>query len=200
MPRATPLPPDERRAALIAATGPLLAEFGREVSTRQIAEAASVAEGTIFRAFGTKEALIDAAVEDVFDPAHTCAALAVIPVTLHLEDRLVAAVMVLQASLRQMFAIFHAMRMRPLGRDHDHVEDRRRHEEQLNAAVAALLEPDRARLRMTPAEAAVVLRMVAFSLTHPLLGNPELAQPERIVDLVLHGITQNGTSTERTSC
>ncbi len=48
MSRATPLPLDERRAALIAATEPLLEQFGRDVSTRQIAEAACVAEGTIF--------------------------------------------------------------------------------------------------------------------------------------------------------
>ena len=69
VPRATPLPPDERRAALIAATEPLLERFGRDVSTRQIAEAAGVAEGTIFRVFPTKEALIDAVLEEVFDVA-----------------------------------------------------------------------------------------------------------------------------------
>ena len=76
MTRAAPLPPDERRAALIAATEPLLEQFGREVSTRQIAEAASVAEGTIFRAFATKDALIDAVLEDVFDVQRTCDELA----------------------------------------------------------------------------------------------------------------------------
>ncbi|HBX79727.1 MAG TPA: TetR/AcrR family transcriptional regulator, partial [Propionibacteriaceae bacterium] len=51
MTRAAPLSPDDRRRALIAATRPLLAEFGPDVSTRRIAEAAGVAEGTIFRVF-----------------------------------------------------------------------------------------------------------------------------------------------------
>ena len=113
MSRATPLPPDERRAALIAATEPLLEQFGRDVSTRQIAQAACVAEGTIFRAFATKEALIDAVLEDVFDVQRTCDELAAIDRSLDLEGRMVAAVGVLQARLRRVFALFHSMRIGP---------------------------------------------------------------------------------------
>ena len=117
--RATPLPPDERRAALIAATEPLLEQFGREVSTRQIAEAASVAEGTIFRAFPTKEALIDAVLNDVFDVQHTCDELARIDLGHAVEARLVTAVGVLQARLHRVFALFHSMRLaRPVKHDH----------------------------------------------------------------------------------
>src|SRR4029078_8863346 len=86
--RAAPLPLDERRAALIAATEPLLEQFGREVSTRQIAEAANVAEGNIFRAFPTKDALIDAVLNDVFDVQHTCDELAEIDLRQDVEERL----------------------------------------------------------------------------------------------------------------
>ena len=66
--RAKPLAPDERRAAIIDAVLPLLREKGRDVSTREIAEAAGIAEGTIFRAFGDKDSLIAAAVDRYFDP------------------------------------------------------------------------------------------------------------------------------------
>ena len=165
--RAAPLPLDERRAALIAATEPLLEQFGRDVSTRQIAEAARVAEGTIFRAFPTKEALIDAVLEEVFDNQRTCDELAAIDPALPLEARLISAVTILQARLRRVFALFHALRLSQPDKDSNAFRVRRDADnEKLNAAVAALLEPDLDRLRMAPADAASALRTVTL-LTHP---------------------------------
>src|SRR6185437_10931544 len=46
--RAPAMRAEERRAAIIAATLPLLLERGTNISTRQIAETAGIAEGTIF--------------------------------------------------------------------------------------------------------------------------------------------------------
>ncbi|MDO7881526.1 TetR/AcrR family transcriptional regulator [Salinibacterium soli] len=59
--RARPLSVEDRRASIIAAVIPLLLEHGTGVTSRQISEAAGVAEGTVFRAFGDKDSLIDAA-------------------------------------------------------------------------------------------------------------------------------------------
>src|SRR3954451_1250106 len=101
MVRATPMPPDERRAALMAATEPLLERFGRDVSTRQIAEAAGGAEGTIFRALPTKEALIDACLAEAFDVQHAVDELAAVEDCPDLESCMVAAVGVLQARMRR---------------------------------------------------------------------------------------------------
>ena len=182
------MPPDERRAALIAATEPLLERFGREVSTRQIAEAASVAEGTIFRAFPTKDALIDAVLEEIFDVQRTCEELHRIDLSLNLEDRMVAAVGVLQTRLRKAFALFHSMRLGPRPDQRDFKARQKSDNERLDAGVVRLLEPDHGRLRVPPDEAANALRAVTFALTHPIVGNGRHTRPEQIVDLVLHGI------------
>src|SRR3954454_10741580 len=86
--RAAALPPEERRAAIVAAALPLLAAHGTAVTTREIAEAAGIAEGTIFRVFADKEALIRAAIEKAFDPAPLVAALEAIDRALPLDGRL----------------------------------------------------------------------------------------------------------------
>ena len=64
MTRARPLPPAERRASLIAATRQLILDHGPDVTTRQVAEAAKVAEGTLFRVFPTRRDLIAATIAD----------------------------------------------------------------------------------------------------------------------------------------
>src|SRR3546814_18239655 len=60
--RAPALPADERREAIIRATLPLLLEHAEMVSTRQIAEAAGIGEGTIIRRFDDQEAVITAVI------------------------------------------------------------------------------------------------------------------------------------------
>ena len=66
--RASALPPDERRSAIIDATLPLLLENAEMVTTRQIAEASGIAEGTIFRVFADKDAVIAAVIDAAVDP------------------------------------------------------------------------------------------------------------------------------------
>jgi AcrR family transcriptional regulator len=202
MTRAAPLPLDERRAALIAATEPLLERFGREVSTRQIAEAAGVAEGTIFRAFATKEDLIDAVIEDAYNVERTCSDLAEIDLGLSLEERLVAAVVILQERLRRVVALFWSLRLRKEAHDRDSFRAKQQAEnELLNNAVAALIKPDQDQLRLDALDAASVLRAITFSMSHHILGDQRLTEPQQIVDLVLYGVCRHRSPYRgRTSC
>ena len=200
--RAAPLPLDERRAALIAATEPLLERFGRDVSTRQIAEAAGVAEGTIFRAFATKEALIDAVIEDAYDVQHTCDELAQVDLGLSFEQRLIAAVGILQERLRRLLALFGSLQLRKQPHDHDSFRAKQQADNGLlNGALAILIKPDQQRLRLDPVEAASALRAITFAMSHHILGDERLAQPQQIVDLFLYGVCrQRGPHRGRTSC
>lgn len=64
------MPRKERRAAIIAAAVKLLETNGPGLTTRQVAEAAGVAEGTLFRIFPTLDDLLAAAYEEYLSPRH----------------------------------------------------------------------------------------------------------------------------------
>ena len=94
--RATALPLEERSTAIVAATLPLFLEQGANVTTREIAQAAGIAEGTIFRVFADKSELLAEVFEAALDTAPTNAAIAAIGSDLPFEEQLVAAVEVLR--------------------------------------------------------------------------------------------------------
>ena len=104
--RAKPMSPEERRAAIVTAARPLFLEHGHATTTRLVAEAAGVAEGTIFRAFATKEELVDAVLDAEFDPQVFLDQVEEIDLELPLEERLVAATTLLQ---RRFLKVFHLM-------------------------------------------------------------------------------------------
>ncbi len=183
--RAAALPPEARRQAIVEATLPLLMEHGLAVTTRQIAEAAGIAEGTIFRAFTDKDALIAAVVEKALDPAPLEARLAAIDVGLPLEARLVAAVRVLQERSVSLWQLVSNVGYSAPTEERDAI--RRRNTATLSSLVA-LLEPDAARLRFDAEASARRLRSLSIAATHPALVGDEPLSAEEIVSLFLDGV------------
>jgi len=187
--RASALPPDERRAAIVEATVPLLVEFGESVSTRQISEAAGVAEGTIFRVFPDKPAVIRAALEAAFDPAPVQAALEAIDEDLPMEVQLATAVLVLQQRVQRIWRLF------PLAKDTGVVDGTPTKPPDLPALVS-LMERFSGSFRIDADTAASRLRALVVATTSPMLEPDSPLPPEDVVSFLLDGIRRTG----ETSC
>lgn len=188
--------PDERRAAIVTATLPLLAEHGAAVTTGQIAAACGVAEGTVFRVFADKQELMRACLHAAFDSAGPVAALDEIPRDLPLAQRLLRASAAVAGHWDRAFQIAQAVRsacpeppekarQRGLAQSGEKIRA-------LSAALATVLAPDAENLRLSPERSAEIFllavtsdRMMRSRLA--VLGAPRPGDTEELIEIFLHG-------------
>ena len=190
------MPLEQRRAAIIHATLPLVRAHGQAVTTRQIAAAAGIAEGTIFRVFADKNALIQAVIESAFDPTPLEDDLATLSVEGDLRARVTAAIALLERRVAGIWDLMSALRRMPpavdtgarrggpVPRSMPFAESR----ERVMAALTKLFEDDRDRLRCEPAVAAKLLRALAFGGTHPAIIDGDPLSADDIAAVLLDGI------------
>lgn len=188
--------PDERRQAIIDATRPLLLEQGPDISTREIARAAGVAEGTIFRAFETKQDLIHATIEAALRPDAALAELSSLPAGQDLAERVSAILEVLRGEISRTRSVF-AHFTRPAAPLHlptgarscppinPHASKLR-----LAEAAAAALDPYAEELAVPTLIAAQILSALAFATSLGLADDNPINQSSALADVLLHGIAK----------
>lgn len=185
-PRAPALSPDDRRAALVDVTIPLLRDHGPALTTRQVAEAAGIAEGTLFRAFGSKDELVQACVAAVFDSTPAVAELRAIDPTVSLDDRLTEGVAIMQRHVERIVGLISVLHH---AGDHGGAgpkKPRGSSDPAVDAALTDLIGSDSNALRRPVADVIALLQLLTLASVHPLMSTVRL-DPAEIVDVVLDG-------------
>ncbi|WP_043486987.1 MULTISPECIES: TetR/AcrR family transcriptional regulator [Streptomyces] len=223
--RAPGMSTEQRRAMIVAAALPLVAEYGAAVTTAQIARAAGIGEATIFRAFKDKEEVLAACTAEAMNPSHVLRELASISLDQPLADRLTEAAEAMRAHLTRMGAVAGALHAsghrrertpaarptggrptgaRPIGgRTSDNAHDgpdrpadsRETSMRATRDALTELVEPDRQALRLPPERVASVFLGMLFTQLHFGAEGADV-DPVEFVDVLLHGtLNQPGSGT-----
>jgi AcrR family transcriptional regulator len=196
--------PDDRRKAIVRALVPLLVERGGDVSTREIARAAGIAEGTIFRVFADKRTLMLAAAQEAINPADGQAAFdEAMAGAGGLRDKVVVAAQRVLDRQRMTMSVMMAVRRHLMWDEESRKADPvKKHfgppqfvldaQAELHRRLTGIFEAHRDELAVEPDVAAVALRSLIFGAHRPELGMAPALSAEQIADLLLSGVATRG--------
>jgi AcrR family transcriptional regulator len=197
--RAPAMSQDERRAAIVRSTLPLLLEDGGNIATSQIAAAAGIAEGTVFRAFKDKQDLLLACMRAGMNSDEEVARITAIGHRGPLHERLIEAVRAISGYLDRIWTIGQVLRTAGVG--HEAMQRHMHGDEdppppgpppelaRVWRAMSGLLDPATDNLRVEPERA--VQMLLGLVLTNRMQGagfGQPTTDPAEIVDLFLHGV------------
>jgi AcrR family transcriptional regulator len=199
--RAPAMSQEERRAMIIRTALPLVAEHGASVTTGQIARAAGIGEGTIFRAFTDKSELLGACMAEVLRTDTVLDQLADLSLDQPLTDRLLEAAEVLNAHVVRIGRVVAAMQAsgfgscRPAPEEVGRGEGRESAQDAAAHALAELFEPEADALRLPAIELARMFHMM-------LLANARTTELDRAtmavwIEVFLHGALTSTTQEPR---
>lgn len=173
--------PAQRREAILDAVIPLVFEHGPSVTSKQIAEAACVGEGTLFRAFDDKDSIVRAAVEKYFEPEAFRDRLAHISREQSLERKLLEII----RTLRERFS--GVVRLAGLVGD-PRSSHQREHRRVYASIIADILAPDADQLNWTPERVAHMARMLAFAAAVPAFNTGGDFNDDELTQMLLYGV------------
>jgi AcrR family transcriptional regulator len=177
--RAAALPPDERRSMIIAVTLPLLLERGEMVTTHDIANAAGIAEGTLFRVFASKDALIEAVIDHALDLGSVERAISGMDFALPLEVLVTQVAALLQQRVVGIWRLMSSVGTR--------FQEHAKRPAADSQALVRLFQAHRRELSVPPAEAARVLRSFTLAMTHPMMVSEPVTAAE-VARRFLYGV------------
>jgi AcrR family transcriptional regulator len=189
--RAEPLAPEDRRRSILEAVIPLLIERGPRLTTAEMADAAGIAEGTIFRVFPNKTTLLHEALKSSFDPAPTLDQLAKIERALPLEVQLRKAAAIILERAERVHALASVLRSLPPSEYLDHGDTHRTAMEansMISWGLTRMFRDEAHRLAVEPSHAAAAFRGLLFAVSFPMCDPQELISADEAIEILLNGV------------
>ncbi|MEV4645792.1 TetR/AcrR family transcriptional regulator [Saccharopolyspora sp. NPDC049357] len=195
--RASAMSPEQRREAIVTAVLPLVREHGAHVTTKQIAHAAGIAEGTVFRAFADKTELLHACVTAALRPDELCATVRAVPRDIDVAARLTEAAQLFLEHFTSFGELVHTLaasgfdlRGGPGGKPAGLPEVREQFIRDLTTALASLVDPQELRIPAEDLASYLQALVLGIRFTATASATSEVDHTAAIrarVDVLLHG-------------
>jgi AcrR family transcriptional regulator len=191
--RAPAMTVEERRATILAVAVPLLIEHGGNVKTSEIAAAAGIAEGTLFRAFKDKQELFRACLFATLESETEVAEIERIDRSLPLAERLVAAVRSVADYQTRLWSVMVALRSAGIDPRSPEDKEEKRFDGppaamiRISSAIADLFDADQLRVPTDLAARLILGSVFSNRMQAQGLGDSG-ADLDELVDLFLHGV------------
>lgn len=175
--------PDDRRAMIAEQSVPMFLEHGAGLTTRQLAEELGIAEGTIFRAFGDKDALKRAVVEAFFAQSYARIEEGLVDPALPLEQKMAALVRGTRMWMRNMMRMMTLIPREDIpsffgsGRD-----------DAYRTAIADVFAPHADELTIPPDRLGPVIRLAGMAANAGGFAHGGGLDDDELVHFILYGI------------